>query len=68
MTAPVLVPARFLVDRQADWNDGDRLIGPEEIAAGLPAHLRDEIEIMVTGGSTFDRGLVEQLPNLGLVA
>lgn len=68
MNAPLLVPAKFLVDREANWNDGDRLIGPDEIAAGLPAEVRGEIEIMVTGGSTFDRELIEQLPNLGLVA
>ncbi|WEK46372.1 MAG: NAD(P)-dependent oxidoreductase [Candidatus Andeanibacterium colombiense] len=68
MKSPLLVPARFLIDRQSDWNDGDRLIGPDEIAGGLTPGECEAIEIMVTSGSTFDRALVEQLPNLGLVA
>lgn len=64
---PLIVPAAFLLERQAEWNDGHVLFGPREIADGLPEHVMAKCEVIVTG-SSLPPGLVEALPKLKLVA
>jgi hydroxypyruvate reductase len=69
VTRPVvLVASRFLIVRRGDWDDGYELVGPDEIAAGLPPQLAARIEVIVTGGGALDAKLVEALPKLKLVA
>jgi hydroxypyruvate reductase len=69
MTRPVvLVASQFLIGRRGDWDDGYELVGPDEIAAGLPPQLAARIEVIVTGGGALDAKLVEALPKLKLVA
>jgi phosphoglycerate dehydrogenase-like enzyme len=68
MAAPLIVPAGFLFARADEWNPGSPVVGPEEIAAGLPDDVLHSAEIMVTAGSTFDPALVASLPALKLVA
>jgi hydroxypyruvate reductase len=68
MTRPtVLAASRFLIERREAWDDGYDLVGPDEIATGLPASLAERIEVIVTGGE-LDSKLVRVLPNLKLVA
>ena len=68
MAAPLIVSAAFLADRADEWSDGWPIVGPDEIAAGLPNDVLQSAEIMVTAGSTFDPALVAKLPSLKLVA
>ncbi len=63
----VIVSARFLMERQDAWNRGYRLFGPDELAAGLPAEVCAQAQVVACGGS-LDMALVDQLPGLRLVA
>jgi hydroxypyruvate reductase len=68
MTRPTVVAAsRFLIERRDAWDDGYEIVGPDEIAAGLPAPLAERIEVIVTGGE-LGSTLLKALPNLKLVA
>ena len=67
-TPTVLVASRFLLSRREDWDDGWRILGPDEIHAGLPADTAAGIEVLVSDGDVLDRNLVEALPSLELVA
>ncbi|WP_305098512.1 NAD(P)-dependent oxidoreductase [Croceibacterium aestuarii] len=68
MTAPLIVQPGFLFDRAAEWNDDLPLLGPKDIAAGLPDDVLGSVEVLVTVGSTFDPKLIESLPELRLLA
>jgi len=67
-TPTVLVASRFLLSRREDWDDGWRILGPDDIHAGLPADTAAGIEVLVSDGDVLDRNLVEALPSLELVA
>jgi len=67
-TPTVLVASRFLLSRREDWDDGWRILGPDDIDAGLPADTAAGIEVLVSDGDVLDRNLVEALPSLELVA
>ncbi len=56
------------MNRHADWNDGWRLLGPDDIEAGLPADVAAGIEVIVSDGDVLEPRLIEALPNLKLVA
>jgi hydroxypyruvate reductase len=67
-TPTVLVASRFLLSRREDWDDGWRILGPDDVHAGLPADTAAAIEVLVSDGDVLDRNLVEALPSLELVA
>lgn len=67
-TPTVLVASRFLLSRREDWDDGWRILGPDDIHAGLPADTAAGVEVLVSDGDVLDRNLVEALPSLELVA
>jgi len=67
-TPTVLVASRFLLSRREDWDDGWRILGPDDIHAGLQADTAAGIEVLVSDGDVLDRNLVEALPSLELVA
>lgn len=67
-TPTVLVASRFLLSRREDWDGGWRVLGPDDIHAGLPADTAAGIEVLVSDGDVLDRNLVEALPSLELVA
>jgi len=64
----VLVASRLLIGWREQWNAGYEIVGPDEIAAGLPPEIAAHIEVIVTGGGALDPNLVSALPNLRLVA
>lgn len=69
MIAPtVLVPSSFLLTRREDWDEGWRILGPDDIQAGLAPEVTAQIEVIVSDGDVLDRKLLEALPNLKLVA
>lgn len=66
----VLVASRFLMSQREAWDDGYQLIGPDDLDAGLPqsAGAVARVEVIVSDGEALDSRLVENLPNLKLVA
>lgn len=69
MTRPtVLVTSRFLMSRREDWDDGWEVLGPDDLAAGLPPDVAQRAEVIVTDGVGLDPRLVDATANLRLVA
>ena len=64
----VLVASRLLIGQREQWDAGYEIVGPDEIAAGLPPEIAAHIEVIVAGGGALDPNLVSALPNLRLVA
>ena len=66
----VLVASRFLMSQREAWDDGYEIIGPDDLAAGLPRsdNVVNGVEVIVSDGEALDSRLVESLPCLKLVA